>query len=65
MLTNPGKKTDLNKMVIQDRKLTSISTIAVSIVGLSAIAYCWHFGIIVDINKIIDILDRIVRLLAI
>jgi hypothetical protein len=51
-----------NQVVGRDRSLIAIAiiTISFSLVGLALIAYCWHFGIVVDINKIVGIFDRLV-----
>jgi hypothetical protein len=64
MLTNPDNKPGRNELVSRDLTLIAISTIirnvSIAIIVLALIAYCWHFGIIVDINKIVGIFDRLV-----
>jgi hypothetical protein len=60
MPTNPDGQLAPNQVAGRDRTLIAIATISVSIsvVVLALIAYCWHFGIAIDFNRIFDILDR-------
>jgi hypothetical protein len=62
MPTNLDGQLAPNQVVGSDRTLIAIATITISfsLVGLALIAYCWHFGIVVDINKIVGIFDRLV-----
>jgi hypothetical protein len=64
MPTNPDGQLAPNQVAGTDRTLLAISTItrnvSIAIVVLALIAYCWHFGIVVDINKIVGIFDRLV-----
>jgi hypothetical protein len=62
MPTNLDGQLTPNQVVGNDRTLIAIATITISfsLVGLALIAYCWHFGIVVDINKIVGIFDRLV-----
>jgi hypothetical protein len=62
MSTNPDRQLAPNQVVGRDRTVIAIATITVSvsvvIVVLAFFAYCWHFGIAIDFNRIFDILDR-------
>jgi hypothetical protein len=44
-----------------DGQLASIATISASLFGVVAIAYCWHFGIVLEINRIVELLDHLIQ----
>jgi hypothetical protein len=44
-----------------DGHLSKIATISVSLFGIVAISYCWHFGIVLEINRILELLDHLVQ----
>jgi hypothetical protein len=62
MPTNLDGQLAPNQVVGSDRTLIAIATITrnvgIVIVILALIAYCWHFGIAIDFNRIFDILDH-------
>ncbi len=63
MQTNPDGQLAPKQVVGRDRTLiiaVATITVSLSLVGLAFIAYCWRFGIVVDINKIVGIFDRLV-----
>jgi hypothetical protein len=62
MPTNSDGQLAPKEVVERDRTLIAIARITrnvgIVIVILALIAYCWHFGIAIDFNRIFDILDH-------